>query len=334
LSGSDTLSIPAKMGERSSSSVLLAVTRAGARLIAVGERGIILVSDDNAKSWKQVKSPVSVALTNVYFVSANKGWVVGHGGVVLHSNDAGSTWVKQFDGERAAQAILAAAKSSSDSGRRLALAERMVTEGADKPFLDVYFADDDHGLIVGAYGLIFTTDDGGQLWHPALDSIDNPKGKHLYDIEVAGTDWYIAGEQGALFRSMDRGRSWNTIKTPYNGSYFGVLAAPQGRLLVYGLRGNAFSSTDHGQTWQKVDIGMPITVTTGLRKLNGQVILADEAGHVWQSGDEDAAFRPVTVPNPAPFTGAVIAADGTLVLSGARGITLVAAKYLSTGANK
>jgi AraC family transcriptional regulator len=40
-------------------------------------------------------------------------------------------------------------------------AELLVSDGADKPFLDLYFKNDREGLGVGAYGLIFQTIDGG-----------------------------------------------------------------------------------------------------------------------------------------------------------------------------
>ena len=40
-------------------SLLLDVTLAGERLIAVGERGHVLVSDDRGESWRQVRVPTT-----------------------------------------------------------------------------------------------------------------------------------------------------------------------------------------------------------------------------------------------------------------------------------
>lgn len=99
----DVLDQPARLSERAVSSVLNAVVLAGTRLVAVGERGVVLLSDDNGRSWRQAGSvPVSVALTDVHFVSATHGWAVGHSGVVLHSDDGGETWMRQLDGNQAA----------------------------------------------------------------------------------------------------------------------------------------------------------------------------------------------------------------------------------------
>ena len=35
---------------------------------------------------------------------------------------------------------------------------------------------------------------------------------------------YIAAEAGSFYRSDDGGENWITLATPYEGSYFGVLA--------------------------------------------------------------------------------------------------------------
>ena len=51
---------PALHSELAARSLMLDVTRAGEQLLAVGERGFILRSQDNGHSWQQVPSPVSV----------------------------------------------------------------------------------------------------------------------------------------------------------------------------------------------------------------------------------------------------------------------------------
>ena len=71
---------------------LLDITSAGSRVIAAGERGVIVYSDDGGRSWTQAKVPVSETLTSLHFPTADHGWAVGHGGVILHSGDGGETW--------------------------------------------------------------------------------------------------------------------------------------------------------------------------------------------------------------------------------------------------
>ena len=98
----DPLVTPAMSTLLAHESLLLDVTTAGTRLVAVGERGHIIFSDDEGFTWTQSQQvPVMSTLTSVYFVDNNHGWAIGHDGVVLHTQNAGLTWVKQFDGFKA-----------------------------------------------------------------------------------------------------------------------------------------------------------------------------------------------------------------------------------------
>lgn len=321
----DVLERPALRSERAARSVMLAVTTAGKRIVSVGERGLVLLSDDHGVTWRQAKVPVSVSLTQVRFPTAQLGWAVGHGGIVLHSADAGETWTKQLDGRQAAQIALEAAKAQGYAAQRMrAEAERLVQEGPDKPFFDVHFFDERRGMIVGAYGLAFATEDGGKSWQSMQTRIDNPKSKHLYSIHAAPSEVLIAGEQGLLLRSDAGLKYFSEIRTPYAGTYFGVLSAAPGQILVFGLRGNAFWSGDGGQSWKKTDSSAPNSLTAGLKLPDGTLALVDDAGRVLHSGDGGRSLKLLKVPAPFPFTGVAQASDGALLLSGVRGITRVA----------
>lgn len=317
----DALERPALRSAHAARSVMLAVTVAAKRLVCVGERGLILLSDDGGLTWRQAKVPVSVSLTHVHFPTERLGWAVGHAGVVLHSTDGGETWVKQLDGREAARLALQAASGEGEAGRRLrAEAERLVADGPDKPFLAVHFFDERRGMIVGAYGLAFATDDAGRTWRSLQALIDNPKGKHLYAIHASGSDVLIAGEQGALLQGDVASMRFTEIKSPYAGSYFGVLRAAPGEIFVFGLRGNAFWSGDGGQSWQKTDTGAPNTLTAGVKLADGSLVVVDDAGRVLRSTDGGRTLKPVPVPQPFPFTGAAQTGDGGLLLSGVRGM--------------
>ncbi|ANB73014.1 hypothetical protein AYM40_12050 [Paraburkholderia phytofirmans OLGA172] len=319
---------PAIHDTRASNRVMLAISRAGERLVAVGEHGIILLSDDNGKTWTQASVPVSLTLTNVRFVDATNGWAVGHGGVVLHTVDGGKNWIKQLDGVQAAAlvheaAAAAAGEGGEDARRALAAADQLVADGPDKPFLDVYFADERRGLIVGAYGLAFATEDGGKHWRSISERIPNPQGLHLYSINVSGNELFIAGEQGSLFRATGGWESFTRIATPYAGTYFGSLVANNNAIVVFGLRGNIYRSGDAGQTWQKIDGGNTTTLTAGLRLPDGRLLLVNQAGQLLQSHDAGSSFRQLTLRSASALSGITQAADGSLVLSGVRGVTSV-----------
>lgn len=325
----DLLDLPAPSSARAQHSLQLAVSRAGERLVAVGERGSVLLSDDGGRSWRQARSvPVSVALTDVHFVDARDGWAVGHCGVVLHSGDGGETWQRQLDGRQAAQAILDEARARVAAGEEGAVAaqrnaEYLVADGPDKPFLGVRFADARHGYVVGAYGLALATADGGRSWQSLVGRIPNPRGKHLYRVDIAGERLLIAGEQGALLRSVDGGAHFATLRTPYAGTFFGALELGDDALLAYGLRGNVWRSGDGGASWQQVVLDQAVTLSAARRLGDGSLLLADEGGRLLRSADGGRSFAALALPPGSGLSGMAEAADGALILAGAHGLDRV-----------
>ena len=94
----DVLDAPAAKSTLAARGLLNGLARAGQRIVAVGQRGHVLYSDDAGKHWQQADVPVSSDLVAVSFPDATHGWAVGHDGVVLHSADAGRSWTRQLDG--------------------------------------------------------------------------------------------------------------------------------------------------------------------------------------------------------------------------------------------
>ena len=306
----------ALIGARSTSRLQLALACAGERIVSVGERGIVLLSDDQGRRWRQARCPVSVTLTAVTFVDAQQGWAVGHSGVVLHTDDGGETWRRQLEGVAAAQAMLDGARSSGVPP--LPEAERLVADGPDKPFLDVHFSDARHGLVVGAYGLILRTADGGRSWQSAADRVHNPGARHLYAIETVGSRQYLVGEQGLLFAGPVDG-VLQRLNAPYDGTFFGLRAFGDGALVLFGLRGHAYLSTDAGRQWRALALGASHSVTAAAALRGGGFVLVDEGGRVLKGGAAGDALQAVPVAPAFPFCDVVQATDGRLVLAGARG---------------
>jgi photosystem II stability/assembly factor-like uncharacterized protein len=330
----DVLDTPAQMTPFATKSPLLAVTRAGDRLIAVGQRGHIVVSTDKGASWKQSAVPVSSDLTAVYFVDAKRGWAVGHDGVVLRTDNAGDTWRLQLDG-RKVNALLVAAMTrkvevdprSETAKKLLAEVTRYAEQGADKPFLDVWFADGSNGFVVGAYNLIFRTVDGGTTWSTWFDRTDNPKFFNLYAIRPVAGDLYIAGESGLIMKLDAAAQRFNALSVPYEGSFFGIADVKQS-VLAFGLRGNVLRSDDAGKTWVKVDAGLAASVVAAARTAHDTTLLVDAGGRVVVSEDGGRTFTRIALQRAMAVAGLTEAADGRLALVGQRG---VARLNVSTG---
>ena len=306
------LAEPALHSPNAMNAAMLAVTHAGPRLVAVGERGTVLLSDDGAKSWRQAKVPVQVTLPAVRFVGDRAGWAVGHLGVILKSEDGGESWVKQLDGVQAAKLVAAGGDERT---------KRFVDEGPDKPFFDLDFVDAQRGFAVGAYNLAFATVDGGQHWTPMLSRLPNPKSLHLYGVRAAGGHVYIAGEQGLLMASGDGGASFSALPVTYKGSYFGLLAARSGALIAYGLRGNAWRSADWGASWTRLDTGLQTSISGALELDGGELALLAQTGELLRSRDEGRSFtKTLPTGGPLPAAGLATADGGALVIASLRGM--------------
>lgn len=336
----DVLEMPAVETRQAQNSLQLGISRAGERLVSVGVRGIVLLSDDEGRNWRQASHvPVSVTLTDVEFVSPELGWAIGHSGVLLFSGDAGETWERRMDGSQAAQIVLEGAQQQLALGaegaeRAVRSAEFLVEDGPDKPFLDVAFADEQRGYLVGAYGLALETRDGGKSWRSLVESIPNSRGNHLYQVLLSEQQLLIVGEQGVVFRSQDNGESFEKLSVPYPGTFFGALGLEDNGLLIYGLQGNVWRSADEGGSWQKVDVEQPVTFTSGLRLRDGSLLLADESGKLLRSDDNGLSFFELPVGSGAGATGLLETIGDGIVVTSMRGVHWLETEVLIAGGSQ
>lgn len=305
--------------------ITIGLASAGDRLIAVGERGVILLSDDNGQSWRQVQSPVSVTLTAVNFVNEDLGWAVGHSGVVLHTRDGGETWEKQFDGVRAAKAIAARVEElTSDMNEEDAwslqnYADLLVEDGPDKPFLDVLFLNEAEGFIVGAFGLAFRTSDGGQTWQPWFEQLENPDMLHLYQLSSNGKSMAMVGEQGLYLRSDGPDGRFEQSQAPYSGSFFTISPLNSGDWLLAGLRGNVFIHSTSDDSYQKLSANSEISINGSFVVANDRVLLVDQAGNIYQAGGENLSLNPIPIRSLPPSSSLISSGDGAFVAATFRG---------------
>lgn len=303
--------------------VLLSVVHTGQRWLAVGERGLIVRSDDAGRTWRQSPSPVSTTLTSVRFVNASHGLAVGHAGVVLRSDDGGLTWQRCLDGHQLARQVLADARARGDANA-VREAERGVAEGADKPLLDVLWLAPQRALVVGAYGLALATADGGRTWQSWMDRLPNPKGLHWYAARQHGSRIVLVGEQGLVALSDDQGRGFRRLTLPYTGSFFTLEMPDAAEIVIAGLRGNVWRSADGGARWSALAVPTTAAITASHTGPPGALWLADQAGHVMvRRGD---AFVPLHHAPLPPLHALASGPQGQLWAASIQGLLPLSAK--------
>jgi len=339
----DFLKQPAFKTKQPARAALMDITRTGHRLIAVGERGLIIYSDDDGRKWTQAEVPVRTTLTAIRFSEPESGWAIGHECVLLHSTDQGSTWKKVLDGYQINDMMITAMQAVTDKIRqrlqaapeeakadikaRLEDAEvnlkgfvETQQEGPIQPLLAIDFTNPQEGLLVGAFGVILHTGDGGKTWIPYLDRISNPMGYHFYGIARTKDRMFIFGEAGGAYISNDNGNHWEAFEAPYQGSFFGALSDPTGKLIAgFGLRGNLVISYDDGDNWQLVNLGQGAALTGGALLSEQRFVLVGMTGVIYLGNTEKPGFKPVKTGFPACMA-AIEASDGSLVLVGLEGV--------------
>jgi photosystem II stability/assembly factor-like uncharacterized protein len=304
-----------------------AIARAGKRLVAGGEHGVIITSDDNGLSWAQAAVPVNVEITAIAFSSPAQGWAVGHYGVILHTQDAGATWQVQLNGLQANQLSLAAAQAAAAArdpspGTKLAIlrAEHFISGGADKPFLSIWAQSPQDAIIFGAYRLAMKTTDGGAHWTDWSLHVGDTLSHNLYDVTTISNQLYIAAETGLIFHSTDGGQNFAALSPPGNATLFGVIGTRDNGVLVFGVAGQAFLSQDNGQSWKSITFGTSNNLIAATKLLDGSLIVANEDGTLYRSMANGPHFMPLHFAAPMAIFDLVQAHDGSLILVGNGGI--------------
>jgi photosystem II stability/assembly factor-like uncharacterized protein len=280
--------------------LLLDIARVDKRLVAVGERGFTMVSDNAGETWKGLPTPVTRTLTGVAFKDGNVGVAVGHGGSFVRTEDGGATW-----------------------------SPVTVDEAGPDSLLGVVHLDGDHFIAYGAFGLCFDSQDAGKTWQ-RVTLLSEDFDRHISQIVEVGTSLLLVGESGTLARSDDQGATWAALASPYAGSFFGALPVRDGSVLAFGMRGNVYRSLDLGTTWQKIETGTTVAFMAGLQLVDGRVMLVGNSGLIAESADGGRNFVLHSAKPGKGFAALVeIPGDG-VILAGEGGVTSLDPAWLKS----
>ncbi len=280
---------------------LLAVAHAGSRLVAVGDRGAILLSDNQGVSWRMAQSPSPELLTDVVFDSPVEGWAVGQDSSILRTTDAGEHWTLQ-----------------------------RAPDGKDQALFSVAVLGPSHLMATGAYALALETTDAA-TWTPVkLPSMDEDY--HLNCVIAHGADVVITGEAGHAF--VRRDGSWAAVPVPYQGSQFGCLTTPDGALYSFGLRGSMFVSSGAAPAWHRIETNEQRSIFGGTVLANGFMALVGSNGLVLLFDPQTNTFRTLPIATGASLSGVVEVAGGKWVLVGSDGVHVMDPTAAATQASE
>jgi photosystem II stability/assembly factor-like uncharacterized protein len=262
------------------------------KAVVVGYRGKILMTTDGGKSWQERPSGTEQALYGIHFVDDQTGWITGQMGLILHTSDGGETWQKQPSGTDVSlfslffldktqgwvvgdRAVYLKTTSGGESWEidyfqpsLEGVREDVALAIVDPILYDVHFLDSQMGWMVGEFGMILHTTDGGATWQEQQNSLLGQGGVlDAFEMPSFFSVHFINPQEGVavgldekIALTVDGGQKWTFA--PEDPSIF--LPEPlynlhlfaDGNGWVVGSSGIVMRSQD-GE-WKKTDLGMEI----------------------------------------------------------------------------
>lgn len=165
------------------------------RAFIVGTRGKLLLTEDGGLHFKRIEIGTDLAVFAIQMVDGQNGYLSGQDGLLMRTRDGGQTWERLNSRTR----LFIFAMSFPDRLHGFLVGDRSLvlstTNGGESflkrqlertfpsglrdyalPFEDpilygVSFVDDQHGWVVGEFGRIWDTNNGGQSWTEQQNSL-------------------------------------------------------------------------------------------------------------------------------------------------------------------
>ncbi|MBC8145666.1 MAG: hypothetical protein H7X80_08765 [bacterium] len=212
-------------------------------------------------------------MTGIARLNGDAWVVVGDGGTVMRTTDAGENW----------QSVASSATAGLDD-----VCNDMVTGT---------------GIAVGHAGATIRSTDGGQSWV----SSEAVTSANLLEVS-AYTGRAIAVGSTAMVRTSNGGVSWQSVPNSNNWVFRGVCMETRDRAYVVGDNGLVITTSDGGATWTElpkpdniafVDVTVPapgviVAVGTQVSSGSGVVARSTDGGATWSTNSLFEALTNVT----------------------------------------
>ncbi len=149
---------------------LVDVVYSDEKTVHVAGYGLVMRSADGGLTWTRNETAAGDNFQEIQFINESLGYMIGYGGSILKTTDAGLNWEFIRNGKNWA-----------------------VT---DEPFRALYFMNAEEGYVAGENGTLFFTDNGGDDWK----HIKNLPKDNFQDITINDNYGWLVGEGGILVR--------------------------------------------------------------------------------------------------------------------------------------
>jgi len=167
-----------------------------------------------------IEEGVTMPLLDVWFEDQRSGYALGAYGILLHTNDAGSTW-----------SLISNRLDNPDNFHLYGITR---SESATL-------------LIAGEAGTLLRSRDGGQSW----DRPDSPyQGSFFGTVAARDGALLVFGLRGNIYRSIDEGDTWSVVDTGDQRTLLSGITQDDGTIVLVGSAGAVLASNDHGASFK------------------------------------------------------------------------------------
>lgn len=212
-------------------------------------------------SWT-LGSVISKVSKAVSYPGSNTAYSAGSSGVVLKSVNGGASWTSQ-------------------------------TSSTTENLNAIDFVNTLRGVSVGDNAVVITTANGGTTW----TKLSNILPKQLNASSSIGNAIYAVGNEGALMKSIDGGKSWAVLNSQTTANLYGVDFTSESTGFIVGAGGLIRFTNDGGSTWTTQATGTTadlkdvyVNGSFGIAVGNSGVILRFNSG----SGNWSSVASPTT----------------------------------------
>lgn len=148
---------------------------------AFGEGGLFFKLQEDGLTWKRSKTAIHFVLLDGMFSGNSHGAIVGAGGTILFTEDAGLTWEKAT-----------------------------LLGDLDTKFNAVFFSEQKSAWAVGTKGRIFRANGGARLWRQQPSTVT----ANLNDVYfINATNGWAVGDNGVIVETRDGGNTWTDVNS-------------------------------------------------------------------------------------------------------------------------
>jgi photosystem II stability/assembly factor-like uncharacterized protein len=268
-----------------------------ARSGVAADSAVVIVSTGE-RGWFAQSSGVSGSAWNAVFFlpDGRSGWIVGDGGRIAATADAGATWNLQ-------------------------------TSNTASSLRSVWFTSESEGWAAGRNATLLHTSDAGVTWG-AVNALG--VSGDLNAVRFAGADsgWVATSVvTGLILRTTDGGLDWQNVTAPSGGNAINAIAAADSRdVYAVGNAGLILGTHDAGASWYRV---LPSVTANALRSVARPTL--DRANAVGAAGAapfatasvDSIAWNPDNLGNAYDFYGVSFVSASTGWAVGSNGAAAI-----------